>query len=73
VKKIIIAINGLLLLSGLLVFTSLTPSTASASVLPQNDNKMTMSGKHNNKRRHHRRWRSWRRHHRMHHNGNKNM
>jgi hypothetical protein len=68
VKKIIIAINGLLLLCGLLVFTSLTPSTASASVLPQNDSKMTMSSKHHNKRRHHRRWRK---HHRSHH-GNSN-
>jgi len=74
VKKLIVAINGLLLLAGLLVFTStLTPTTVSASVLPQNSNTMSntmmMSGKHN-KRRHHRRAR---RHHRRHHKGNKNM
>jgi len=70
VKKLIVAINGLLLLAGLLVFTStLTPTTVSASVLNQNDNKMTMSGKHN-KRRHHRRWH--RRHRRHHKYGNSN-
>jgi hypothetical protein len=71
VKKLIVAINGLLMLAALLVFTStLTPTTASAGVPAQNDSK-TMSGKHN--RRHHRRHhKTWHKHHRTRHHGNKN-
>ena len=72
VKKIIVAVNGLLLLSGLLIFTSfLTPGTASASVMPQNSNSsMTMSGSMHHGKRHHRKHR---RHHRRHHRiGNMN-
>jgi hypothetical protein len=70
VKKLIIAINGIFLLAGLLIFTSfVAPTTASASVMPQNSNTMTMTGSSHHRRRHHRRRHHHRRHH---HNSMKN-
>jgi hypothetical protein len=69
VKKLIVAINGILLLAGLLLFTSmLSPSTASASVMPQNSNgsMMMTSNRHHNRRRHYRRSQRRVRHHRRH-------